>query len=197
MENNTTPFSAIYDSFFSRVTDDMYMEFNYQDTYDLLQSLLLNSISNFEFPRFDIFDYKLGGLVEISADELNQLNNSIQNSSGNGNFNLTTAKQWKGGYFNSKLTLEEINILSLYMVMEWLGQQLTTCENTRQKVTGSDFKMTSQANHMTKIKEVMAVYKAEGFHMQRLYGRRKRSEDGKIQSTIGNIMSTPQYGWRI
>ena len=55
------------------------------------------------------------------------------------------ATAWVGGSFNI-LTQEEINILSLYMVVEWLGQQLATTENTRLKYSGSDFKFTSQAN---------------------------------------------------
>ena len=52
-----TPFSMIYDSFLSKITDDMYMELNELDTYRLLQELLKSSIHKFEFPRFDITDY--------------------------------------------------------------------------------------------------------------------------------------------
>ena len=33
----TTPFSYIYDSFLSKVTDDMYMELTKEDTYKMLQ----------------------------------------------------------------------------------------------------------------------------------------------------------------
>ena len=36
-----TPFSAIYDDFFSRVTDDMYLEWTEMDTMKDLQSILL------------------------------------------------------------------------------------------------------------------------------------------------------------
>ena len=58
MEVTSTPFSVIYDSFLSKVTDDMYMELNELDTYRLLERLLQNAIHKFEFPRFDIFDYE-------------------------------------------------------------------------------------------------------------------------------------------
>ena len=44
---NTTSFSLVYDSFLSKITDDMYLE------------LLLSAIEKFEFPRIDIWDYEL------------------------------------------------------------------------------------------------------------------------------------------
>ena len=61
----TTPFSIIYDSFLSKVTDDMYMELNELDTYAMLEELLMSAIHKFEFPRFDITDYE----ETIIADE--------------------------------------------------------------------------------------------------------------------------------
>ena len=56
----TTSFITIYDSFFARVTDSMYMELTEEDTIEMLQDLLLNAIPRFEFPRVDLFDYELG-----------------------------------------------------------------------------------------------------------------------------------------
>lgn len=53
----TTPFSKAYDSFLSKVTDDMYMVFTQEETYAMLQGLLLSAIPKFEFPRVNIFDY--------------------------------------------------------------------------------------------------------------------------------------------
>ena len=52
--------------------------------------------------------------------------------------------------YNVDLTLEEINIIATYMVVEWFNQQLASVEVTRMKYSGSDFKFTSQANHMSK-----------------------------------------------
>ena len=60
-----TSFTAIYDSFFARITDDMYMELSELDTIPMLQDLLINAIPKFEFPRFDIFDYELGVFIEF------------------------------------------------------------------------------------------------------------------------------------
>ena len=44
------------------------------------------------------------------------------------------------------------------MVIGWLGQQLDTTENTRMKYSGSDFKFTSQANHMQKLLQLKKDY---------------------------------------
>ena len=59
-EKKKTPFSTIYDSFFERVTSEMYMELTELDTTRMLQGLLINAIPRFEFPRFNIFDYEEG-----------------------------------------------------------------------------------------------------------------------------------------
>ena len=181
----TTPFSIIYDSFLSRVTSDMYMEMTELDTLEMLQDLLINAIPRFEFPRFDIFDYELG---YIDVDEYCGIESFGE---------IVPATFWVGGFFNAELTQEEINILSLSMVVEWLGQQLATTENMKMKYSGSDFKFTSQANHMAKIKVMMDAYRQECFHLQRLYKRRKRTADGEMRSTVGLIMTTPDYGYRI
>lgn len=90
--------------------------------------------------------------------------------------------------FIENLTNEEINILATYMVVEWVGQQLASIENTRMKYSGSDFKFTSQANHIQKLTALKKEYRQEGFHLQRLYKRRKVDSNGKVISTLGDIM---------
>ena len=181
----TTPFSIIYDSFLSRVTSDMYMEMTELDTLEMLQDLLINAIPRFEFPRFDIFDYEPGYLIGIGT-YCGVESDGIE----------VPATAWVGGSFNAELTQEEVNILSLSMVVEWLGQQLATTENTRLKYSGSDFKFTSQANHMAKIKVMMDSYRQECFHLQRLYKRRK-IVNGEVRSTAGVIMTAPSHGYKI
>lgn len=183
---NTTPFSAIYDNFLTRVTSEMYMEMTENDTYQMLQDLLIVSIPRFEFPRFNIFDYELG--------KLNLVNEAIENSEGI--IVQPAIYEWVGGCFHSKLTNEEINILALSMMVEWFTQQLATTENTKLKYTGSDYKMSSQANHLAKLKNMMEAYKTECFHLQRLYKRRKMV-GGEMRSTAGLIMTTPNYGYNI
>ena len=191
-----TSFLTIYDAFLCKVTDDMlagtenaeglFMQLTEEDTYLMLQDLLINSIPRFEFPRFDLYDYELGVwgyLGEYAGVESNNETVSVYG--------------WDGGYYNAELTDEEINILALNMVIEWLGQQLTTTRNTQMMYSGSDFKITSQANHMAKLKVIIDAYKQDSIHMQRVYKRRKRNAIGLIQSTMGTIMEKPGYGYKI
>lgn len=56
---NTTSFSLVYDSFLSKITDDMYLELTELDTFRMLEELLLSAIEKFEFPRIDLCDYEL------------------------------------------------------------------------------------------------------------------------------------------
>lgn len=181
-----TSFQTIYDSFFTKVTSDMYMELSEEDTYMLLQDMLLNSLSRFEFPRFNIFDYEEGAWGDLGDYQGAESNNIIVPATG-----------WVGGTFNIQLTQEEINIIALNMVIEWLGQQLDTTENTKMKMSGSDFKLSSQANHMAKLKVMIDAHIKDSLHLQRLYKRRKVTAQGEIQSTMGQIMEKPNYGFKI
>lgn len=104
-------------------------------------------------------------------------------------FDIYAFSEAMGGY-EIHLSTEEINIIATYMVSEWLGQQLASVENTRMKYSGSDFKFTSQANHMAKIQSLKANYEQKGFHLQRLYKRRKADKNGIMHSTFGSIMET-------
>lgn len=92
--------------------------------------------------------------------------------------------------FNVDLSKEEINIIATYMVVSWLDQQLASVENVRMKYSGQDFKFTSQANHLSKLIALKIAYKEEGFHLQRLYKRRKSDSDGIMRSTMSEIMQT-------
>lgn len=102
------------------------------------------------------------------------------------NLNLKTDTE-----FLVQLSEEEINILSIYMIVEWIGQQLATIELIRMKYSGSDFKFTSQANHIHKLKDLQKEYERKGFHLQRLYKRRKADKNGIMRSTFGSIMESP------
>jgi hypothetical protein len=179
----TTSFIAVYDAFFARVTDDMYLEMTEIDTIRCLQDMLINAIPRFEFPRFDIFDYTEGYWTSFENGYKGVESDNKQ----------VPAAGWVGGAFNCLLTQEEINILALNMVIEWLGQQLDTTENARMKFSGSDFKFTSQANHMAKLKVMIDAHQKDSVHLQRIYKRRRFTENGP-QSTMGDIISTPTYG---
>lgn len=150
---SNTKFAVVYDTFLSKITDDMYMELTIDDTRAMLEELLISALHWFEFPRVNIFDYD---------KEIREFNVSLSN--------------------------EETNIIATYMIVEWIGQQLASVENTRMKYSGSDFKFTSQANHLAKLQSLKEKYIAEGFHLQRLYKRRKADKNGIMRSTISSIM---------
>ena len=92
--------------------------------------------------------------------------------------------------YEHTLSQEEIKIIAIYMIVEWLGQQLASVELVRMKYSGSDFKFTSQANHMHKLQNLQKEYERKGFHLQRLYKRRKADSNGIMKSTFGSIMSS-------
>lgn len=180
MEEKRTSFQTIYDYFFTTTTEDMYLEMTRLDTEKDIQDILICAIPRFEFPRFNIFNYELGKQV-ISEDE-------------NGN----TTVSWDGGYFiGAELTPDEIKVLSLCMKEEWFERQYATTDLAKMKYTGSDFKMSSQANHMSKLVVLKKETHADNIHQQRLYKRRLLGEDGRIRSTMGQIMTTPSYGYQL
>lgn len=144
----STSFDEIYDRFFGKITDDMYMEWSPENTRNDVKNILLDSIPGFEFPRFPLYDF------DAEAET-----------------------------YNVTLTSEEINIFALLMYNTWLQRQIASIENTRMKYSGSDFKMTSQANHLAKLMDLKKEAERQTHHMQRLYKRRKLMDDkGTIES---------------
>lgn len=90
--------------------------------------------------------------------------------------------------FTTKLTQEEMMIIRQYMISEWLGYQLANVDLVRQKYSGSDFKFTSQASHIKQLVTLKKDYELKGFHLQRLYCRRKKVKRGGYGSTFSRIM---------
>ena len=161
-----TKFSAVYDCFLGKITDDMYMELTPADTLRDLQSLLINAIPEFEFPRKNISNYTIDftALNDMAIKDTIQY---IENDNSS---------------FNVELTQEEINILAILMMIGWLQRQVTSIENIRMKYSGSDFKFTSQANHLSKLLTLLTECQRQSHHMQRLYKRRKTDDQGNILS---------------
>lgn len=92
--------------------------------------------------------------------------------------------------YNVELTDEEINILALLMKTAWLERQINSVEVTRMKYSGSDFKMTSQANHLSKLIQLKHENVRESTHAQRLYKRRKFNADGTVSSNWSCLLET-------
>lgn len=96
--------------------------------------------------------------------------------------------------FGCHLTSEEVNILALLMYNTWLQRQVASVENTRMKYSGSDFKMTSQANHLAKLMELKKEAERQAHHMQRLYKRRKLIDNkGSTKSNWSTLMERSTF----
>jgi hypothetical protein len=186
-----TQFSAVYNRFLGQITDDLYLELTPEDTLRDLQNLLINAIPGFEFPRKNLYDYTIE-VREIGEDQLTPDDfvlgtvwGSLDEETLLDVPNVLVDKS----RFNCELTPEEINILALLMKQGWVQRQVTSIENTRMKYSGADFKMTSQANHLSKLMALLEESRRDSFHMQRLYKRRKLA-DGGYKSNWSSLMET-------
>jgi hypothetical protein len=179
-----TKFSTIYNRFLEKITDDMYMELTPQDTLRDLQHLLLDAIPGFEFPRKNLQDYEIKTAIikEDTVTEDDFIIGVIWNDLAEMSEVDVPDVLVEQSSFAADLTAEEINILALLMKCGWVQRQVTSIENTRMKYSGSDFKMTSQANHLSKLLSLLSEAQRESFHMQRLYKRRKLDDDGVYRS---------------
>ena len=185
-----TQFSAVYNRFLGQITDDLYLELTPEDTIKDLQNLLINAIPGFEFPRENLYDYIIE-VKEIEEDELipdDFVLGTVWEDLTNATLLETPKVLVDKSRFNVELTPEEINILALLMKQGWVQRQVTSIENTRMKYSGSDFKMTSQANHLSKLIHLLEESRRDSFHMQRLYKRRKISRNGAYASNWSSLM---------
>ena len=186
-----TQFSAVYNRFLGQITDDLYLELTPEDTLRDLQNLLINAIPGFEFPRKNLYNYTIE-VREIPENELISDDFVLGTVWGDLDSSLLEIPKVlvDKSRFNVELTSEEINILALLMKQGWVQRQVTSIENTRMKYSGSDFKMTSQANHLSKLLALLTESRRDSFHMQRLYKRRKTADDGSYRSNWSSLMET-------
>ena len=157
----------------------MYLELTPEDTIKDLQNLLVDAVPGFEFPRVNLYDYKIA-VVQIEEDEATEddfIIGVVWNDSLDDLDQIPKVLVDRSA-FGVELSNEEINILALLMKQAWVQRQVTSIENTRMKYSGADFKMTSQANHLSKLLSLLEESRRDSFHMQRLYKRRKLSSDG-------------------
>ena len=186
-----TSFTTVYNRFLNKITDDMYMELTPADTVKDLQRLLIDAIPEFEFPRKNLNNYTID-IETIREDEITEDDFVIgilwdDLIDGEEQVPLAVVEH---STFNNDLTSEEINILAILMMIGWVQRQVTSIENTRMKYTGADFKMTSQANHLSKLLTLLTECQRQSHHMQRLYRRRRPStEDDLKEKTTGPFAS--------
>ncbi len=166
-----TPFEDIYDAFLGKVTDDMYMSQDSDGIGPWTKEDTLKDLKQILLDSIPGFEFPRFPLYDYDAE----------------------AEE-----YNVTLTKEEINIFALLMLETWVQRQMTSIENTRQKYTGSDFKATSQANHLSKLMELKRETERRIHHMQRLYKRRKQmDEEGTIKSNWSILRETSTFDGQV
>ena len=179
-----TPFVDVYNRFLGKITDDMYVELTPQDTIKDLRNMIIDAIPGFEFPRHNLYDYIIQAEIKdedkvLTTDFIiGMLWDEISEDSENAVPRLVVEQS----QFAAELTSEEINILAILMMCAWVQRQVTSIENTRMKYSGTDFKLTSQANHLSKLQSLLNECHRQSHHMQRLYKRRKIIDNGEYRS---------------
>ena len=192
-----TQFTDIYNRFLGKITDDMYVELTPQDTIKDLRNMLIDAIPGFEFPRKNLQDYTITQEVK-PEDEVTEndfiigiLWDDTLEDEDTGKPPLVVIEH---SNFTADLNSEEINILAILMMCAWVQRQVTSIENTRMKYSGSDFKMTSQANHLQKLLSLLGECQRQSHHMQRLYKRRRISKlDDNYRSNWQNALGHGVY----
>lgn len=171
-----TSFYEIFCVFLDKITDDMLMEMTLEETVEVIHSLFLSSIPNFEYPRFRIGKYDPDTVTSDAVDS-------------EGNPIVT-------GAFEDTLSRTEKEILAQLMLLEWLKRQLMTTKIIQMKYSTSDFKMTSQAAHMQRLDTIIKSERKRNFSLQRLYSRRAVDEDGYTVPNMEGIGGKSQKRYR-
>ena len=190
-----THFTDIYNRFLGKITDDMYVELTPEDTIKDLRNLLIDAIPGFEFPRCNLYDYSINQEIkpedQVTEDEF-VIGLLWDDTIEDNDFEQAPLVIVEKSFFAGDLNSEEINILAILMMNGWLQRQVTSIENTRMKYSGSDFKMTSQANHLQKLMGLLTECRRQSHHMQRLYKRRKINHEDKLY--MSNWSDAVGYG---
>ena len=112
-----TQFSAVYNRFLGQITDDLYLELTPEDTLKDLQNLLLNAIPGFEFPRKNLLHYCIDVVIKPLSEEQEEdfvLGPVLEENDDVPKILVDNS------YFAEDLTSEEINILAILMLQNWV-----------------------------------------------------------------------------
>lgn len=186
-----TPFVDVYNRFLGKITDDMYVELTPQDTIRDLRNMIVDAIPGFEFPRLNLYDYTIETEIKDEDKVLTTdfILGMLWDEMGEDVGKVPRLMVEKSS-FAATLTSEEINILAILMMTAWVQRQVTSIENTRMKYSGADFKLTSQANHLSKLQSLLNECHRQSHHMQRLYKRRKIIDNGEYRSNWSVLRET-------
>lgn len=161
IQGEPTSFEYIYNRFLGKITDDMYAQNDGTGLGEWTEQDTIADLQNILLDAIPGFEFPRFPLYDYSIESET---------------------------FNMCLTEEEVNILAVLMYNVWLQRQIASIENTRMKYSGSDFKMTSQANHLAKLMELKREAERQDHHYQRLYKRHKIVDGkGSIQSNWGGL----------
>ena len=192
-----TQFTDVYNRFLGKITDDMYVELTPEDTIKDLRRLLIDALPGFEFPRKNLQNYSIEEEIK-NEDEVTE-NDFIlgvlwDDTLDEEDMGKAPKVVVEHSFFAANLTSEEITILAILMMCAWVQRQVTSIENTRMKYSGTDFKMTSQANHLQKLLSLLSESQRQSHHMQRLYKRRRISRlDDNYRSNWENALGHGVY----
>lgn len=191
----STPFVDVYNRFLGKITDDMYVELTPQDTIKDLRNMLIDAIPGFEFPRHNLYDYVIQAEIKDEDKVLTTdfIIGMLWDEMPEDSLNAVPRVVVERSEFAAELTSEEINILAILMMQAWVQRQVTSIENIRMKYSGSDFKLTSQANHLSKLVALLKDCKTQSHHMQRLYKRRKIIDNGEYRSNWSVLRETSTF----
>lgn len=178
-----TPFFQIYCTFLENVTDDMYMELTYQDTFKALEKMLMQAISMFKWPRFPKYAYNRSLITMVGEKE-------VKDEEGN---SLIEEVILSKGCWTIQLTLEEVDILSDLMMLKWIDAQLFSANNTKMRYSSADFKFTSQANHISKLSGLRRDLEKSINSKQFMYRRQKIDIFGNVTPDYDGLASKPNY----
>lgn len=119
--------------------------------YDSIYQSFLQKISDYSFLSMDdtVLKNNLSGYLKSSITKFKRCKHDL------------SERDDIVGQFNIDLTDEEIEILSIYMMVEYLSPKLVTSDLIAQSLSSQDFNIYSQANHIKEIRLLRDSYKSE------------------------------------
>ena len=116
-KKNTTQFTAIYNRFLGKITDDMYVELTPKETLRDLRTILFDALPGFEFPRINLYDFTIEEITkpetEVTDDDF--IIGVLWDDVIEPDDREPPLVVVENSRFNSALTTEEINIIALLM----------------------------------------------------------------------------------
>lgn len=138
------------------------MNTTFQDVYDFF----LSKITTYEFLSLTESELQ----IELKMNLRRALSKCVS---------LKNIKaDWTYEEFNRELDDLEINIISDWMVIEWITPQIDNIENFKQRLGSKDFSMHSQANHLKELAETKREMESNVHYWMNRYNWIKKVREG-------------------